>query len=247
MRSINIVLLLLIVFTFSSCKKKDLGDCFKSTGDVVEQERDVGEFNTIIVNNNVSLILIPSESNMLTVSAGENLLDKIITEKQGDSLIISNNNSCNWVRDFSVPITVFIPVNQLKEINYRSIGDINCTDTIYSDTLTINVLEGSGTLNILTHAYKVNAALQYGTADIMISGRCHLSFVYSASFGLIDNRGLMCNQVYVGNKSSNDIYLRVDKYLGATIEGIGNIYYTGNPESFSFNQVGSGNLIKLSE
>lgn len=247
MRILNIILLIFIVSAFSSCKKKNIGDCFKSTGEITEQDREVGQFTKIIVHDNVNLVLENSESGILTVSAGENLLDKIITQKNGDTLVISNNNSCNWVRDFNIPITVYLPVSNLSEIAYRSIGDINCTDTIFSDTLYINVFEGAGTINILTNTYAIHTSLHYGTADIKLSGRCTLSYVYSAGWGRIDNRALISKQVYVGNISSNDIYLRAENTLAATIDGIGNIYYTGNPANISFNQIGSGQLIKLDQ
>lgn len=246
MRLLNIIFLSLIICSFS-CKKKNLGDCFKSTGDLVEQEREMSTFSKIIINNNVNVLLDPSLSNKIIVSAGENLLDKITTEYNADTLVISNNNSCNWVRDFSVPITVSLPLSQLNNIEYRSIGDINCADTIYCDTLTVNVFEGAGNLNILVNAYQIHSSLHYGTADILISGRCSISYIYSASFGLIDNRNLYCSLVYANNKSSNDLYLRAEKTLAATIESIGNIYYVGSPESISLNQIGSGSLIELSE
>lgn len=247
MRFLNLILLLLVVSSYSSCKKKDLGDCFKSTGEIIEQQREVGEFSKIILLDNVNLVLSPSESDMLIVSAGENLMDKIITEVNDNALTVSNTNSCNWVRDFDVPITVYLSVGRLNEIEYRSIGDINCTDTIFSDTLEINVYEGAGTLNILTNTYQLRTSLHYGTADIKLSGRCRLSYVYSAGWGLIDNRALISKQVYVGNNSSNDIYLSAVHTLAATVQGIGNIYYTGNPENISFNQIGSGQLIKLEQ
>lgn len=247
MRVINYSLIFLVLVLFSSCEKNNLGDCFKSTGEITEEVREIESFTKIIIHDNVEIVLTPSTSNLLTVSAGKNLIDKIITEQIADTLIISNNNSCNWVRNYSTPIKVLVPINGLSEIEYRSIGDIICTDTIFSDSLNINVREGAGTLNILTNSYLVRSNLHYGTADIKVSGRCHLSYVYSASFGLIDNRFLISNQVYVGNKSSNDIYVTAVSTIAATIEGIGNIYYFGNPPNYSFNQIGSGQLIKLSQ
>ena len=246
MRLFNYFLILLITVTFSSCKKKNLGDCFKSTGEITEDIREIGEFSKIIVRDNVEVILVPESSNTLTVSAGKNLMSKIVTETDGNTLTISNNNSCNWVRDFSVPIKVHISVSKLNEIEYRSIADISCTDTIFSDSLIINVYEGAGTLNILTNSNIVRSNLHYGTADMKVSGRCNLSFIYSASFGLVDNRNLISKMVYVTTKSSNNLYLNAQRSLTASIENIGNIYYSGNP-NISLQQSGSGQLIKLQD
>ena len=246
MRLLNYFLVLLITISFSSCKKKDIGDCFKSTGEITEEVREVEKFSKLIIRDNIEIVLSPSSSNLLTVSAGKNLMNKILTEINGDTLIISNNNSCNWVRDFDVPITVYLPVSQLEEIEYRSIGDINCTDTIFSNTLEINVFEGAGTLNILTNSNIVRSNLHYGTADIKVSGKCNLSFIYSASFGLVDNRNLISQMVYVTTKSSNNLYLNAEQNLTASIENIGNIYYSGSPD-ISLQQSSSGQLIKLQD
>lgn len=247
MRFLNFLLLLLISFNFSSCKKSNLGDCFKSTGDIIEQEREMGEFSKIILRDNVNVIFGYTQSNNIIVSAGENIIDNIITEKNGDTLDISNINSCNWVRDFGIPITVYLPSSNLETIEYRSIGDISCSDTIFCDSIYVDVYEGAGTLNILINSYLVHSAIRYGTADLKISGRSNLSYVYSAGFGLIDNRELLSTQIYVTNKSSNDIYLCAGSTLSANIYGIGNIYYKGNPENISLDKIGSGNLIKLSQ
>jgi len=230
---------------FSSCKK-DPGDCFKSTGEVIIEERQFEDFSTIVLNDNVDLLLTPSNSNTLTVSAGKNLMGKIVTEVNGDTLTISNNNSCNWVRSYDVPIEVSLPVNHLTEIIYQSIGNVNCSDTLFSDSLSINVIEGAGEINILTNSYLTRANIHYGTADLKLSGVCVLSFVYSVSFGLVDNRELKASQIYAISKSSNDVYLNAQHLLSIEIGNIGNVYYKGNPE-ISLSGSGSGQLLKLNE
>jgi hypothetical protein len=79
---------------------------------------------------------------------------------------------------------------------------------------------------------------------VALKGFCEISYLYAAGFGRIDNRGLVSKFVYVNNKSSNDLYLQVTTELGATIENIGNIYYSGNPSVVNLNQIGTGKLIK---
>jgi hypothetical protein len=246
MRLLNVLLLLILLPAFQSCKKKSLADCFKNTGKITEQWRETGNIAKIIVRDNIDIMLIPSDSSGVLISAGENLIDKIHTDIDADTIDLSNTNSCNWVRDFSIPVTAKIYINNICELDYRSIGDVNCSDTIFSDSLKINVYEGAGTLNVLVNSPFVVSAIHYGTADIKMSGRCKLSQVYSASFGLIDNRDFICQQIYVTNKSSNDIYVYAQKSLSASIRGIGNIYYKGSPD-ISLDNPGSGKLIELNE
>jgi len=247
MRFFNLIFILFVLIAIAGCKKSDPGDCFKSTGGIIEESREMGTYSYVMLKDNINLFFSNSSSNNITISAGKNLMSKIKTELIGDTLVISNENSCNWVRNFDTPIDVHLSSTNLAAIEYRSIGDINCADTIVCDSLCLDVFEGAGDIDLICNAYLIKSNLHYGTADIKMSGNCIISYVYSSSFGLIDNRALLANQVYVNNRSSNDVYLNAISTLGATIESIGNIYYVGNPSNLSLNQIGSGQLIKIEE
>src|SRR5690242_20273176 len=81
-----------------SCKKESLFDCFKSTGDIVTERRNIGTFTETIIYNNVNVIIVQDSLTYLEINAGENLLPLITTEIRNGKLIIENNNKCNWVR-----------------------------------------------------------------------------------------------------------------------------------------------------
>ena len=246
MRLINLILLVFIIVFSGSCRKKDLGDCFKSAGDITEESRNSSDVYRIVLNDNVDLKIIPSNSNSILVRSGKNLLKKIKTEIDGDTLNISNENDCNWVRDFSIPVEVELKTTGFICLDYRSIGNVVCADTLRPDSLIVNVYEGAGEINLTTNTAFVKSAIHYGTADIFMSGIAGMSQVYSAGWGKIDNRNLRCRQTYVTNQSSNHIFVNATNTLGASIRGIGNIYYIGNPD-ISLDNPGGGSLIKLED
>ncbi|MBC8319467.1 MAG: DUF2807 domain-containing protein [Bacteroidetes bacterium] len=242
----NLLLIILLLTFLPSCKKGGVSDCFYSSGKLTMQERNIDDFNTILLKDNVNLILNKSENNGIVVEAGSNLVGGIKTEvNQNGVLEIRNDNQCNWIRSFESPINIHLNYVDFDTVEYRSIGDITNTDTLKTDSLWINVHEGAGKIDLKLDVLKLYASLHYGTASIVLSGTCGLSYVYSASFGLIDMINLESNFIYVNNRSSNDIYLRVVTNLGATIENVGNIYYAGNPPIVTLNKIGSGELIKM--
>src|SRR3954470_838525 len=98
----------------ASCKKENLFDCFKSTGAIVTERRSIESFTETIIYDNVNVIIVQDSLTYLEVNAGENLLPLINTEIRGGKLIIENNNKCNWVRDFSVPVNVYMHVPHLR-------------------------------------------------------------------------------------------------------------------------------------
>ncbi len=196
--------------------------------------------------DNVNLILKQGAVNKLEVEAGENLLTGIVTEvNDNGTLTLSNENQCNWVRSYEKPVNVYLTFEKLDSLEYRSIGNVTNVDTLRIDTFNLKVSEGAGRIELLLKSRLIFSSLHYGTADIVLAGSVDVSYVYSASFGLVDNRDLVCNNVYVNNKSSNNLFVHATTTLGATVENIGDIYYYGNPVNLSFNQLGSGNLIKL--
>jgi hypothetical protein len=239
------VILLLVLLSFG-CQKSPVFDCFTSTGDMVKEERQIGQFNTIVVRDNLNLVLRQSNRNRLVVEGGSNLLPKIVTEVTNDSLLeLRNDNRCNWVRSFDKPITVYLDFVDLEEIEYRTIGEVTNLDTLRLDSLSVDVREGAGKIDLILHTPLLHCNLHYGTADIVMKGEAEVSYVFGDGFGRIDNRDLLSSQVYVTNKSSNDMYLHATLRLGATIENIGNIYYRGNPDEIGLNRIGSGDLIKI--
>lgn len=231
---------------FGSCEKGFLSDCKFSSGEITTEQRTVGEFNNILLSDNVNLIIEESQVPGIVVEAGSNLLKGISTNVNANgTLELSNNNQCDWARDFSTPINVYLSCDNIDTIEYRSIGNISCTDTLHIDTLWIRVMEGAGSINITVDAVRLYSELHYGTADIIVGGKCRLSFVYSASFGLIDLRELTTSIVYVTNRSSNNVFVNSTNTLEAKISSIGDIYYKGNPVNIKIDKTGSGNLIKL--
>ena len=247
MKKTILIFAAILIFGYG-CKKSDPSDCFKSTGKVMEESRDVGFFNKIVLYDNVNLHLTQGNTNQLTVKAGKNLMKKIVTETNGDSTLkIANLNSCNFIRSYKIPVDVYLTFTNLWDIEYHSVGTVDNTDTLRLDSLQINVREGGGDIRLCVNAFKLSTNLHNGTATMECSGKTGLLFVYSGEFGLIDNRNLSAHMVYLRTKSSNDVYIRATHTLMATIMNIGNVYYYGNPSVLQKDGAGSGALIRAGE
>ena len=208
------LIIITVLLLASSCEKGTVTNCFNTTGEIVEQNRSVESFNNILLKDNVNLILNKSETASITVEAGSNIISGIVTDVDENGVLeIRNDNSCNWIRSFDSPINVYLNYIDIDTIEYRSIGDITNTDTVTIDTLWLNIKEGAGQIKMSLDIVRLYCSLYYGTADIILSGKCGLSYIYSASFGLIDLIDLNTDLVYVNNRSSNDIYLNAKNPL----------------------------------
>ncbi|MCF8233391.1 MAG: DUF2807 domain-containing protein [Bacteroidales bacterium] len=247
MRRVACIWLVMIALGFNSCEENPVGDCFKSTGRIVTEEREGGSFNFIYLNDNVNLILTQDTINSIAVEAGENLIDGVETSLHNNQLRILNHNSCKWVRSYEHEVNVHVHLKRLDSIEYRSSGDLTSTNALVNDSVLLNIRQGSGSINLKLNVAQSKLYEHYGTADLHISGKSTVTYIYAASYGPFYCSELDSKFTYINNKGTNDCYVRAEVELGASIEYLGNIYYYGNPESILKTISGEGKLIKLGD
>ena len=235
--------LISIVLLFTTCKKDHMLDCFKSAGKIVTDSRTSSPFVNIDLNNNVDLVINPNSAFYIKVTAGENIIDGIITEIDGGTLYIRNENRCNWMRSFKNTYTVEVGMDKPVNITYYGSGDINCKDTIRSDEFTFDCKNGSGSINFLFNCEATHLNNHTGRSDIHAKGFSRVSYIYLNDVGTLDAEEFETNNSYITNTSTGDIKVKVKEDLGVIIKYVGNIFYTGNPHTISQNITGSGKLI----
>jgi hypothetical protein len=235
---------LALVSAVSSCKKSGT-NCFTNTGDIIVQSRPVSDFDTIIARENVDIIITQDTINSIEVEAGRNIINGITTVIENRQLMIGNKNICNWVRSYDKPLSVYVHVKNLRKIYYLSAGNITTTNYLNPYSFMLDVWGGCGSINL---SLDVNTGYIYehlGTADITIMGRIVYSSVVAGDFGPLDLRGVSTDFTYVTNSGTNDCFINSSKYLDATILAIGNIYYTGDPDTVRAHISGTGQLIEF--
>lgn len=239
----NAFILLFIAATLTTCKKDHMLDCFKSAGKTETEIRAANPFTRIDLKNNVDLIIVPNSSFYIKVTAGDNLIDGIITELSGETLYIRNENRCNWMRSFKNQYTVEVGMDKPVKIDYYGSGDITCKDTIRTDEFFFDCWNGSGTIDLLFNCSKTHINNNIGRADYLVNGYSGVSFIYMNDVSPINASGMKTGYSYIRNRSTGDCHINVSTELVADIEYNGNIYYSGNPASVVKNISGSGKVV----
>lgn len=218
-------------------------DCFKSTGDIVTERRSIEPFTETIIYDNVNVIFVQDSITYLEVNAGENLLPLIATEIRDGILIIENNNKCNWVRDFSIPIDVYIHLPALRKVDTYGSGAISSLNTLVNDTIEINNRNTADiSLSITADAAFVRQHAAFG--DNTVSGNAGFLFVYNIGHGYCDCTALAVNDAVVISNTTGETYVNACDDLRAEIAYSGNVYYKGTPVISSV-ITGSGKLIQF--
>lgn len=238
----------LTIFSFLSllwlfgCDSPDAFDCIKKSGTVVEEEVMVGEFKRIFTYDGLQLNLAYGESQKVVIRGGENLIPNVNFELNDDQLIITDDNSCDWTRNYE-PIVIEITSNELKEVRSGGYGLIKSINTLNFDDLLVESKEGSGDFDLTVNTDRLRV-VNNSISNITISGAANsLSIGHWYNDGRFIGTDLKINEVNVSHNGVNDIYIHVMEKLSGELTSRGNIFYFGDPDSVEVNVSGTGGLI----
>ena len=243
MKFIKSYIPLIILTAFLSCKKENLGDCFKSTGDIVKEKRQLPSFESLELHDRVNLFVSFGPDYRLTVEAGENLQEHISTEVNSNILIIKNNNRCNWVRSFKKEMNVYLTAPSIKGINYFGSGELRFLDTLKSERFTLNMYQASGDAYLLLNTQEAELKTHTGPGTITSSGFSEYLVTFVGGNGFVDASKTKAKTGLAVATNTGYIRTNVSDTLEADISGTGNIEYYGNP-IIDLTNTGEGKLIQ---
>ena len=243
---VKVMWILAALLVIISCKKENKSDCLKSTGNIIKEERVAGDIKAIELYDQINLIITQDTVNKITVEGGEHLLPLIITEMNNDTLVIKNNNKCNWVRSFKKEINVHLSVKDLAQIVSYGSGDITSTNTLTNDLFILEMWTGGGSADLSINAIYSYFKIHTGSSDITVKGYATSNFIYIRGNGWMWLDDLITNYTSVTSLGTGDCYVNADQTLNISIYYLGNVYYSGNPNlSIIYTDTsGTGKLIK---
>ena len=242
---IGILFIFISTFLVNSCKKENLGDCFKSAGKTETSTRYITGFNKIKVEDKLDLYVTQGNYYEVKVEAGKNLQSNIRTEVKDSTLTISNINKCNFVRSPKTSIKVFVTLPILRYIRSGGVGPIYFQNQVVGDSLDIRI-GNSGDIHANIDM-KYLATSTHGNGDLYITGKVDFSSHYTNGTNY-----LHLEELIIKDKIILNTYTIGDCYINAPLNGpmeveiweSGNIYYSGTPTYYALNQKGKGQLIK---
>ncbi len=236
------ILLLCLSLALLGCKKENMGDCFKSTGKTERKTRVVAPFSHLVLEDRINVYIQQGPEYRVEVVAGKNLHEHIETSIENNTLLVQNNNTCNWVRSLKKDIDVYLSMPTIESITFRGGGKISFQNQFTQNTFFLDMWDASGTVDLNLNCNSVLLRNHEGTADIYCRGTTQTLESYSNGQGTIDTRSLICKKARAINGNSSLILLSVSDELNAEIRGRGDINYFGTP-AVSLQKSGSGNLI----
>lgn len=241
----NVCYILLLVFILQACKKEQMNDCFTKTGIIQSEIRELEAFDTIHINRRLEITLIEDTVNFVKVTGGEKLIPQFITEVKNGALTLKNDNRCNFMRTYKVPVQMEVHFTQLRKVISYGSSTISCPDTLHQPELTFEFWDSASDLSLLIDNNRLEIIQNTGASDVIVKGRTYDLSVYMASLGFGDYDELLCHNVYVQTLSSANCRVYADSTFYFKVNGNGNIYYKGPGEVIYLERSSGGNIAPI--
>jgi hypothetical protein len=199
---------------------------FVSAGDRRTEDREIDDATAVVLRTAGEVTVRLGDEPALTVTGGENVLDRLVTEVDDDRLVIDTRRGPLIVGEDDLDIDVTL--TSLQSVVIEGSGDVTAE---FGDADDVSIeLRGSGEIETgELDAQTVRIAIS-GSGSIDTEGSTDDLVVDVSGSGDVDASGLSSQNAQVVLSGSGDVSVDVSDALDVTLSGSGTIRYSGRPE-----------------
>ena len=233
----------------SSCNSEDANNCFQASGSIIQQEVSVSDFEKILVNRDIELIIKEAPNYKVTIETGENLINDVKAEVIANQLVLTDNNACNYVRDYGIT-KIYVETPNLTEIRTSSQYEIASDGILNYNSLMLfseDIIGESeftvGDFRLTVASENINIASN-NISFFYLNGTVENLFVgFYSGTGRFEGGNLVAQNVDVYHRSSNDMIVNPIQSLTGELRGTGDLISVNEPPVVGVERIYTGQLI----
>ena len=243
----NIIYIICLI-GFISCNSEDAGNCWQTAGTIIQKEFETPNFTKILVQKKVELIITEGPIQKVVVETGKNLMPDIEVEVIDDQIILTNHNTCNFLRDYGLT-KVYITSPNITEIRNASELNVSSNGVLTYPSLYLRstgeknnfLAVGDWHLNIKNNKVTV---WSNGISNFYLNGTTNnLNLIFSDGDTRFEGENFIAQEVIVKNVSSNDMLVNPVQSLTGTIHSVGDVISFNKPTVVNVEELSVGKLI----
>jgi hypothetical protein len=218
-------------------------------GAILQKEIELAEFSKIRIEQNASLLIKQGPVQKVVLETGENLLPDVTVYVEDDILVVRDNNSCNYVRDFGITKAIVTTPN-VTEIRNGSSFEVKGEGVLVLDELELisnttggfkNIRKsGDFTLSVQVKRFRINAN---GLSGFYINGRAdHASVTFQDEAPRFEGANFLADTLQVFQRSANNMIVNPRNVLKGKILGTGNVIAVHRPPVIHVEELYTGRL-----
>lgn len=238
MEKIKVLIIIAASLIFMVSCEEEAIECMRVSGETETQKRTVHSFNKIFFNDVGNLHISQGNEQQVLFKGQKSVLENLIVTVMEEELRVSLAQCFNG-NDYQLDIFVTVP--ELTQVTMAGAGDLTTTGRIVADDITIIHSGVTNRFYFDVDADSLSTIVQ-GKGDVKIAGLANKHKILFSGAGQINAYELATKSTDILLSGRGDVFVNASEKLSATIKGVGNIHYRGNPE---INQdiSGTGKLI----
>ncbi|WP_298532933.1 head GIN domain-containing protein [uncultured Algibacter sp.] len=243
------IIYILGLFILFACDSESAGDCFQTTGTIVQQEFVLADFTKIVVHRDIELVVKEGSVQKVVVETGKNLMNDVHVEVVGNQLILMDNNGCNLSRAYGVT-KAYVTAPSISEIRSMTQYDVKSDGVLTYPNLTLlsEDFSESGTVNSGNFYLELDnnslSVVFNNLSNAVISGETNdLRITLAAGSSRVDTSDLVAQNVSLSHRSSNDIIVNPQLKITGKILGTGDVIALNKPATVEVEAIYKGHLI----
>ncbi|MEL0644807.1 head GIN domain-containing protein [Olleya sp. Ti.3.14] len=235
------LVLTLALIAFTSCNAQwGKGKTIKGNGNLTTITRTTSDYDAIRLAGWMEFELVEGEEGTITIEGEENLLDYILTEVEGNGLIVKTENNINLKPSGNKTIKITIPFKDIDKVSLSGSGDVTSNATIVSKNFEAKV-SGSGDVTLDVKSTNVEASIT-GSGDLTLTGQTTNLNASVTGSGDFHGGRLMADFTEAKVTGSGDVVVNAKEAIKARVTGSGDIEYKGSPSKVDKKVTGSGDI-----
>lgn len=191
--------------------------CVQGNGVQKSEERMLGDVTKVVLNGAYDVGITSGKERGFTIRGDENIIGLIASEEEGDTVHVYPRQSICPRRDLLIDITL------------ETLEHISASGTVHA------ILDG-----VQGDSLKIEID---GSSTVVASGKTQALAVTIGGTGKLQANDLHAESAMLSINGVGEAYVYATDHLSANIMGVGNIYYSGNPQKVERSITGVGSVV----
>lgn len=229
---------LILITLLQSCTLNFSG----KSGESISDTREIEGTKKLKVSGIFNLYLSQGDNPALRIEGDEELVQKLKVTQNGDWLELDFEKVNEKFFKKNSKVNVYLTVSELEEFVFDGVGNIKTESPLELDEVNIKG-EGVGNLNLELQANTINADFSM-LGNINLKGRVDAIRLTNDGMGNVDASDLIAQNMTLQTSGIGRVAVHCEGDLSITVDGIGTVGYTGNPNVIKEEINGIGKVMR---
>ncbi len=249
----RILPIILLIIATISCDSENANNCLQTDGDTITYEEIVPAFSRIQLENDIQVILKEGPEQEVLIETGENLVSDLTIKVEQETLILQNNNGCNFLREFGKTIVRITSPNitfvrQASSFPIVSDGILSYPNlTIWSNTNpnSLNIDDPNKSGEVQLNLNVENLSIQAnGSSNFILTGTSNMAtIIFSDEFPQMNAPNLLVQDLTIRHVSAAQMIVHPINSISGEIRATGDVIAVNRPPTIDVETFFTGSLI----